>query len=159
MAIQVRFSPNGFNHPLYGRLGRGKNLNRIYTLPDAFGEKETVKVPVMDNSSKPPKQIGEKEITRWKNLPSDAEVIDEDHIADLEERSNEGDLDARGELEDIRNAGRPEVSQLVDESEEQKKLHGQGQAKKAKAMSATERTTGKAQTKKPKRRSARKTAS
>jgi len=36
--ITVQFSKNGFYHPAYGRLGRGRNVNKVYSLPDAFGE-------------------------------------------------------------------------------------------------------------------------
>lgn len=36
MAINVIFDKNGFYHPVYGRMGRGKNQGLVYTLPDAF---------------------------------------------------------------------------------------------------------------------------
>lgn len=37
MPINVRFDKNGFYHPAYGRMGRGKQAGRVYTLPDFFG--------------------------------------------------------------------------------------------------------------------------
>lgn len=36
MPINVRFDKNGFYHPAFGRMGRGKNAGRVYTLPDFF---------------------------------------------------------------------------------------------------------------------------
>ena len=36
MAINVMFDKNGFYHPVYGRLGRGRNQGRVYALPDEF---------------------------------------------------------------------------------------------------------------------------
>ena len=36
MPINVRFDKNGFYHPAYGRMGRGRNLGSVYTLPDFF---------------------------------------------------------------------------------------------------------------------------
>jgi len=38
MAINVRFDKNGYYHPAYGRMGRGKNAGRIYSLPDCFAD-------------------------------------------------------------------------------------------------------------------------
>jgi hypothetical protein len=39
MPIQVQFGKNGFHHPAFGRLGRGKTISTIYTLPDDFAQK------------------------------------------------------------------------------------------------------------------------
>lgn len=36
MSINVRFDKVGFYHPAFGRMGRGKNAGRVYTLPDFF---------------------------------------------------------------------------------------------------------------------------
>ena len=36
MPITVRFDKVGFYHPAYGRMGRGKNAGRVYSLPDFF---------------------------------------------------------------------------------------------------------------------------
>ena len=36
MPINVRFDKVGFYHPAFGRMGRGKNAGRVYTLPDFF---------------------------------------------------------------------------------------------------------------------------
>lgn len=38
MPITVKFDKNGFYHPVYGRMGRGRFAGMIYTLPDAFAE-------------------------------------------------------------------------------------------------------------------------
>lgn len=36
MPINVVFDKNGFYHPVFGRMGRGRNQGKVYTLPDAF---------------------------------------------------------------------------------------------------------------------------
>lgn len=36
MAINVIFDKNGFHHPVFGRMGRGRYLGKVYSLPDAF---------------------------------------------------------------------------------------------------------------------------
>jgi hypothetical protein len=36
MPVNVRFDKNGFYHPAFGRMGRGKNAGRVYSLPDFF---------------------------------------------------------------------------------------------------------------------------
>ncbi len=41
----------------------------------------------MDQSSKPPRKTGEKEVTRYKHLPSSAEVLDENGIRLLAEEA------------------------------------------------------------------------
>ena len=114
MPIKVRFDKNGFYSPVYGRLGRGKNEGRVYTLPDEFGMRETIKVPVMDRSTKPPKQIGEKEVTRYKLLPSSATIIDEEYVSELrDELEHTGGDDAKeieDELEQIKHAVRPKIA-------------------------------------------------
>ena len=38
MSINVRFDKAGFYHPAFGRMGRGKNAGRVYTLPEFFAE-------------------------------------------------------------------------------------------------------------------------
>lgn len=137
MAIRVRFDQNGFYHPAYGRLGRGKNLNRIYVLPDVFGEQETVEVDIMDPTHKPPQPTGKKKkITRLKNIPTTAEIIDADVVDELKGLAEEGDQDAADELAEIRQAAAP----VVATQEALDKVTGRG--KVAKAQSAQERTTG-----------------
>lgn len=137
MAIRVRFDQNGFYHPAYGRLGRGKNAGRIYVLPDVFGEKETIEVDVMDATHKPPQPTGKKKtITRLKNLPNTAEIIDADVVEELQELADEGDQDAAEELAEIKQAAKPPVAT----QEALDKVTGRG--KVAKPQSAQERTTG-----------------
>jgi hypothetical protein len=36
MPVNVRFDKNGFYHPAFGRMGRGKNAGRVYSLPEFF---------------------------------------------------------------------------------------------------------------------------
>jgi hypothetical protein len=36
MPINVRFNRRGFYHPAFGRMGRGSNAGKVYSLPDAF---------------------------------------------------------------------------------------------------------------------------
>lgn len=137
MAITVRFDKNGFYHPAYGRLGRGKNEGRVYKLPDAFGEEETIEVQIMDQSHKPPKPTGEvKKITRYKHIPSSAEILTQDTIADIEAAADEGDEVAREELQEIKAAATPKTAT----PEALEKVTGRGNI--AKAQSAKERTTG-----------------
>jgi len=145
MAIRVRFDNNGWYHPAYGRLGRGKDAGQVYRLPDMFSETETIKVPVMDRTSKPPRQIGEKEITRYKHLPQSAKILDDEAWeAELEEAAEHN--------EEPPKAVTPTASELVDETAEQ--IAGRG--KETKAQSAQERTTG--TSKRPSRRKAVRTA-
>lgn len=142
MAIKVRFDNNGWYHPAYGRLGRGKNAGLVYRLPDMFGEKETIKVPVMDRTAKPPKQIAEKEVTRFKYLPETAEVLDDEAWEDLVE-------EAKDAGEDPPKTVKPTASELVDGDPEQ--VAGRG--REPKAQDAQERTTG-TSSKRPARRKA-----
>ncbi len=137
MAIRVRFDKNGFYHPAFGRLGRGKNEGRIYVLPDVFGEVETIKVPIMNPAHKPPIPTGEyKEITRFKNIPSSSVIISKDEVSDLEARAEEGDPEAKEELAEIKAAIAPKVAT----PEHLEKVTGRGNV--AAAQSAQERTTG-----------------
>lgn len=137
MPIRVRFDKNGWYHPAYGRLGRGKFANTIYVLPDMFGEKETIKVPRMDHSSIPPKQVGEKEITRYKYLPSSVEIIDDETLKEAQD-------EAKLYGEDGPTVIKPVESELVEGGAEQIAGRGREPAKQG----AIERTTGTA----PKRR-------
>lgn len=131
MAIRVRFDKHGWHHPAFGRLGRGKGAGTIYTLPDQFGETETVKVPVMDNTSRPPRQVGEKEITRFRYLPSTVEIIDDEKLAEIvEQAEDEGETPPK-----VVKPRRAEGEKLPGES-----VPGRG--KTPAPQSAVERTTG-----------------
>lgn len=130
MPIKVRFDKNGWYHPAYGRLGRGKkNEGKTYLLPDMFGERETIKVPIIERSPKPPKQVGEKEITRFKYLPSTARIIDDETFA-------EEVTAAEDSGEPVPQVERPLESELVGPE------RLPGQRKPNKPQSAQERTTG-----------------
>lgn len=64
MPINVRFDKVGFYHSAYGRMGRGKNAGRVYTLPDVFGEEG--------------------------NLPASAEIIeDKAHLEEILEEEEQ----------------------------------------------------------------------
>jgi len=128
MAIKVRFDKDGWYHPAFGRLGRGdKAAGTIYNLPDMFGEKETVKVPLRDPQTKRP--TGEfREYERFKFLPRTAEVLDDTDLEILKDEAEE-----TGEAP-------PKVVRPKVDPAEAEKLPGKG--KVAKAQSAQERTTG-----------------
>ena len=128
--MKVKFDKHGFYHPAFGRLGRGNQRNVWYTLPSVFAEKETLKVPIMDNTSKPARQVGEKEITRYKFLPQSATIFVED--AEFEAMARE--LEEQGE--EPPKAVRPKPASDASE------YMPAGQAK-AKAQGAVHRTTGK----------------
>lgn len=141
MAIRVQFDKNGWYHPAFGRLGRGDNKGRIYELPDAFGKKEEITVPVMDRSSKPPRKIDERKVTRYALLPSTARILDEDDMEAL--------------AEEARDANEPEPKpvrpRVADKAELDKAKAVAGRGSEPKPQSAQERTTGK----RPSRREAK----
>lgn len=127
--MKVKFGKNGFIHPAYGRLGRGNNSGQWYTLPAVFGEKETITVPLMDHTSKPPRKVGEKEITRYKYLPQSAEVLEDD---DFEGMKKEIEEDGDEPPKAIRPKPASDASEYLPAAQS-----------KGKAQSAAERTTGK----------------
>lgn len=145
MTINVQFGKNGFYHPAYGRLGRGGNKNAIYQLPDEFAKTVTREVPIMDHTSKPPRQVGEKEITRYQHLPSSATILDEDDIHELTEEA----LDAGEE------PPKPKRPKVVEPTQLES-VTGRGQT--AKPQGAIERTTGEKPKAPTTRRSRRKVA-
>lgn len=129
MAIRVRFGTHGFHHPAFGRLGRGKNADRIYVLPDEFAEKETIKIPTMDNTARPPRKTGEIEVTRYKHLPASAEIISDEDFKEMVEEAN-----LTGE--EPPKAARP----ITATPEALEKVTGRGKTQKR--QDAQERTTG-----------------
>ena len=88
MPINVRFDKNGFYHPAYGRMGRGKNAGRVYTLPDFFSgegklpasaeviaDKEQLEeILEEENQTKPikPKVVDEEQLKRAERAPKPA---------------------------------------------------------------------------------------
>lgn len=129
MAIRVRFDKHGWYHPAFGRLGRGRTEGKIYVLPEMFAERETITVPIMDQKSMPPTQIGEKEVTRYKHLPQSVEILDADEIdAEIAEAKAMGDTPPE--------VIRPITSELIDVEQLP------GQRKVPPAQTAKERTTG-----------------
>lgn len=140
MSIRVRFDNDGWYHPMFGRLGRGDaNAGRIYILPDMFGETEVYKRKIYDRTTKPPKVIDHVEVTRYKYLPSTAEILDDQAMQDLVE-------EAEMTGEDPPKPVRPAQSEMTSE----KQIPGRG--KEPKAMDAVEKTTGSTTRKKSTRR-------
>ncbi len=141
MAIQVQFDKNGWYHPAFGRLGRGDQNGKIYELPDVFGQKEEVTIPVMDRSSKPPRKIDERKVTRYKLLPSTVRILGKEDMDEL--------------VEEARDANEPEPKpvrpRVADSAELDKAKKTAGRGAEPQAQSAQERTTGK----RPSRREAK----
>lgn len=131
MAIKVRFDKDGWYHPAFGRLGRGdKNAGTIYTLPDQFGETETVEVPVRDPATK--RLTGEtKQVERFKFLPRTAEIIDGLRLEEITQEAEEAGVEPPAVV-------RPKAD--VDELKRATATAGAG-ARNA-PQSAGERTTG-----------------
>jgi hypothetical protein len=139
MAILVRFSRDGWYHPAFGRLGRGKGADTIYRLPDQFAERETIKVPVMDHSSKPPRQIAEKTIERYKFLPESVHIIEPEEFAELVQLA-----------EDENEAAPKAITPRIAEDGALAEVTGRG--KIPKVQSAKDRTAGNPKPKRPARR-------
>ena len=133
--MKVKFDKHGFYHPAFGRLGRGNGGGLWYTLPSVFAEQEDIVVPLMDNTSKPPRKVGEKKITRYKYLPQSATIFKED--AEFEAMQKQ--LEDEGE--EVPKAVRPK--QASDAGE-----YMPGAQAKGKAQGAIERTTGKSPSRK-----------
>ncbi len=78
MPINVRFDKNGFYHPAYGRLGRGKNAGQIYSLPDFFGE--TGKLPLSAMIIEDKEQLEDVLEEEEQKKPIKPKVVDEDQL-------------------------------------------------------------------------------
>ena len=142
MAIRVRFSRDGWYHPAFGRLGRGKGVDVIYRLPDQFAETEVIKVPVMDHTTKPPRQVDEKTITRYKFLPQSVHIITDDEFSEMEE-------EAENDNEDKPKTVTPKIAEDGALAE----VTGRGKTKKV--QSAKDRTAGNPKPKRPARKIAK----
>lgn len=133
MAIRVRFDKNGFYHPAFGRLGRGDHRGDIYSLPDQFAEQEDIVVPVMDPTTRPPRQIGERKVTRFKYLPVSAEIIDDDRMAEIVEKAEEeGQTPPKA------------IKPKTDAEELKRATKTTGRGRDTPSQGAIERTTGRA---------------
>jgi hypothetical protein len=128
--MKVKFDKHGFYHPAYGRMGRGNSVNQWYTLAAVFGEKETLEVPIYDPTSKPPREVGKKKVTRYKYLPQTATILEEEQF-DVMKKQLEDDG------EDAPKAIKPKAASDASE-------HLPTAQSKRKAQSPSERTTGKA---------------
>lgn len=127
MSIKVRFDKNGYYHPAFGRLGRGKNAGRVYVLPDEFGQREIVEVEVRDPKTKEVVEVRKKE--RFKLLPRTAEIIDEDRMEELKDEA----------LEHGEDPPKPIKPRVVGK-EHLEKVTGKGRV--STPQSGQERTTG-----------------
>lgn len=75
MPINVVFTRAGFHHPAYGRMGMGKNVGRIYRLPDIFAEEGMLPKSVTILTVK-----GEKGPKIWKGY--NVETISDEELDD-----------------------------------------------------------------------------
>ena len=80
--VRVKFDNNGFYHPSYGKMGKGRNLGVIYTLPSFFRDEETISVEHRDPKTQ---AVSIKKVTRRKHLPASAQIIDEEQLQELRE--------------------------------------------------------------------------
>lgn len=78
MPINVRFDKVGFYHPAYGRMGRGKNAGRVYSLPDFFAAEG--KLPASAEIIEDKEQL--EEILEEENQPKPIKpkVVDEEQL-------------------------------------------------------------------------------
>lgn len=78
MSINVRFDKNGFYHPAYGRMGRGKNAGRVYTLPDFFAAEG--KLPITAQVIADQQQLEEILEEEEQAKPIKPKVVDEEQL-------------------------------------------------------------------------------
>lgn len=135
MAIRVIFGKDGFYHPAFGRMGRGRNAGRIYILPDQFAEQEEFEYEVRDPRTREVKEKRKK--TRYKHLPDNVKILDDAAIEELKEQALEDGEDPPkpikpkeidpDKLQEIKGTKRPSRSKAKptgDESAAPKKAGG-----------------------------------
>ncbi len=85
MPINVRFDKVGFYHPAYGRMGRGKNAGRVYTLPDFFMTegKLPLSAEIIEDKEKLAEILEEENQPR----PIKPKVVDEEQLKRSEQAS------------------------------------------------------------------------
>lgn len=78
MPINVRFDKVGFYHPAYGRMGRGKNAGRVYTLPDFFATEGKLpgSAEIIEDKEKLEEILEEENQTK----PIKPKVVDEEQL-------------------------------------------------------------------------------
>jgi hypothetical protein len=78
MPINVRFDKAGFYHPAFGRMGRGKNAGRVYSLPDFFGNegKLPASAEIIEDKAKLEEILEEEEQAK----PIKPKVVDEEQL-------------------------------------------------------------------------------
>lgn len=87
MPINVRFDKNGFYHPAFGRMGRGKNAGRVYSLPDFFSApgKLPSSAQVIEDKAKLEEILEEEDQPK----PIKPKVIDEEQLKRAEKAAAE----------------------------------------------------------------------
>ena len=85
MPINVRFDKNGFYHPAYGRMGRGRNLGSVYTLPDFFATEG--KLPLSADIIADKEQLEEILEEENQTKPIKPKVVDEEQLKRAEASS------------------------------------------------------------------------
>jgi len=78
MPINVRFDKVGFYHPAFGRMGRGKNAGRVYSLPDFFAD--AGKLPVSAEIIEDKEQLEEILEEESQPKPIKPKVVDEEQL-------------------------------------------------------------------------------
>jgi hypothetical protein len=78
MPINVRFDKVGFYHPAYGRMGRGKNAGRVYSLPDFFAAEG--KLPASAEIIEDKEQLEEILEEENQTKPIKPKVVDEEQL-------------------------------------------------------------------------------
>jgi len=78
MPINVRFDKVGFYHPAFGRMGRGKNASRVYSLPDFFADngKLPASAEIIEDKAQLAAILEEEEQTK----PIKPKVVDEEQL-------------------------------------------------------------------------------
>jgi hypothetical protein len=93
MPINVRFDKAGFYHPAFGRMGRGKNAGRVYSLPDFFSEpgKLPNSAEIIENKAALEEILEEEGQTK----PIKPKVVDEVQLQRAEQASTSAAVGAR----------------------------------------------------------------
>lgn len=82
MPINVRFNKRGYYHPAFGRMGRGANAGKVYTLPDAFAT--TGMLPFDAEIIADPEQLEQVLEDEGQRKPIKPKLVDEVQLAKTE---------------------------------------------------------------------------
>jgi hypothetical protein len=93
MPINVRFDKSGFYHPAFGRMGRGKNAGRVYSLPDFFAAagKLPGSAEIIEDKAKLDEILEEEEQTK----PIKPKVVDEVQLQRAEQSASSAAVSSR----------------------------------------------------------------